>query len=340
MEYSYSFFAGANSENGFVSYYGSVDSDNENTAVYNVIGGPGTGKSSLLNKLCKVGEDLGCRCERYFCSSDPNSLDAVKITNLKNGCNVFACDSTPPHPRPLTTPGAVGKLVDLTRFWNEVDLRANKDRIISLQTKKSDEYGHVYEHLKIAGAAFREAVKGTVERINEEEASQFVRKLGKSNTTSRKILRPVAAISMQGEKSLDNRGFGANERYYIADKIECAALLHYLLFRAEKVEEIWVAPDPIVPGCFNEIYHPASSVCISCVDAGGWRFPTDKLIRPHPSIADYITTYEAHKEAALAHLINVRELHFELESIYGKAMDFERKEKYDADIVKDVSSLL
>ena len=80
-----SFFAGANSENGFISYYSSVDSDSENTMVYNIVGGPGTGKSSLLNKIYEYGKAAEYECERYFCSSDPSSLDAVKISSAKIG---------------------------------------------------------------------------------------------------------------------------------------------------------------------------------------------------------------------------------------------------------------
>ena len=335
-----SFFAGANSENGFISYYSSVDSDSENTMVYNIVGGPGTGKSALLNKIYEYGKAAEYECERYFCSSDPSSLDAVKISSPKSGRRIFACDSTPPHPRPLTSPGAVGKLVDLTRFWNEKELRRNRPAILELQRKKSEEYQKVYGNLKMAGMAKKALVFETITHLKKDVIHNFIASFieNKNNTTI--IKRPVRAISMNGVKSLDNQGFGAKKRYYIPDPITCSAVCEYVISSSNILGEIWAAPDPIT-GCFyNELYFPASSVCISCVDINGSTITNEDIIESYVLPQEFITTYKIHKEAALAHLEVIRKIHFEMEAIYGATMDFERKEKHDRRIVKDISSVL
>ena len=50
-----SFFAAANGFSGFRSYFPDVFKSSDYTRIFILKGGPGTGKSSLLRKLCEFG---------------------------------------------------------------------------------------------------------------------------------------------------------------------------------------------------------------------------------------------------------------------------------------------
>jgi hypothetical protein len=86
-----SYFASANSSQGFVSYFEYVLKGAEK--VYVIKGGPGCGKSTFMKK---IGEDLlnaGYDVEFVWCSSDKDSLDGIVVPEMK-----FAMvDGTAPH---------------------------------------------------------------------------------------------------------------------------------------------------------------------------------------------------------------------------------------------------
>ena len=84
------FFLGANTSNGFVSYFPSCYS--KDYTVFILKGTPGSGKSTLLKKLAAQSSEP---CERIFCSSDPDSLDGVIFPNR----HIVVLDGTAPHVR-------------------------------------------------------------------------------------------------------------------------------------------------------------------------------------------------------------------------------------------------
>lgn len=335
-----SYFAGANSENGFVSFYSSIDSDSENCAVYNIIGGPGTGKSSLMKKIADITENNGCKCERYFCSSDPGSLDAILVASSDEKRKIVVCDATAPHPHELSTPGAVGRIADLTRFWNCELLMKRKDEIMELQRGKSFAYRSAYGYLKIAGAVFREAVK---ERKRQLELSGILRSLEKYRSDiDRKphVYRPIRAISMFGEKVLDNNGYNAYNRYRIKDQFDSAIINEALLSISG---EAFCAPNPVVNSFCDEVYVPSVGVCFSLADKNA---PSEisldrfRIIDASGIYRMLTESYNEYIKLAIQALEKAKDRHFELEKIYGAAMDFEAKAENDERIMKDVSSLL
>lgn len=80
------------------SIYGGYDTafpqemEKQGIFTYILKGGPGCGKSTLMRQIAEVFCDRE-PVERYFCSSDPHSLDAVVLTKSK----VAIVDGTAPH---------------------------------------------------------------------------------------------------------------------------------------------------------------------------------------------------------------------------------------------------
>ncbi len=106
-------FPGANTSNGFYSYFDYIIPKDVNR-IFCLKGGPGVGKSSLMKKVARDFVEKGYDVEVFPCSSDPSSLDAVVIEKLK----VVLLDATAPHIVDPKIPGAIDEIVNFGDFWN------------------------------------------------------------------------------------------------------------------------------------------------------------------------------------------------------------------------------
>ena len=89
----YRFFLGANSPEGFVSFFDHlIDLDAANE-VYIIKGGPGVGKSSFMKRAAAGLVEAGLTAEWIVCSADPDSLDGVVFPEI----GVAFVDGTQPH---------------------------------------------------------------------------------------------------------------------------------------------------------------------------------------------------------------------------------------------------
>lgn len=140
-----SFFAGANTPDGFVNFFSDITAEDENE-VYILKGGPGTGKSRMMKTIAKAAVIEGYDVELIKCSSDADSLDGVRIPELKK----TMLDGTAPHIVDMSLPGARDHIVNLGDFWNEELLKQNRDTIRSLSEQKTANYCRVYKYLKAA----------------------------------------------------------------------------------------------------------------------------------------------------------------------------------------------
>ena len=125
------FFMGGNTPDGFYTpldefVYGS------NYHAYILKGGPGTGKSTLMKKI--AGQFEGTEdVTVFYCSSDPDSLDAVVLHSSK----VVIVDGTAPHVFDPKYPGIGETIINLGAFWDEEALKSHRDEIIhSINMKK------------------------------------------------------------------------------------------------------------------------------------------------------------------------------------------------------------
>ena len=118
------FFLGGVTPNGFSTDLGKYV-NSKDYFTYILKGGAGTGKSTLMKRIAERfanTEDV----TRYFCSSDPDSLDAVVLHSSK----AVIIDGTAPHVFDPKYPGVCQKIVDLGFYWDKNMLAKNSDRII------------------------------------------------------------------------------------------------------------------------------------------------------------------------------------------------------------------
>ena len=129
------YFSGSNSGEGFHNYFDGVVPVWERLTRYFMIkGGPGVGKSTLMKRVAAKAEEAGEEVELFYCSGDPESLDAVRL--VKRGI-VFA-DATSPHTMDPQLPGAVEEIVNLgeqidrnriVKYRAEVETLAKKNKV-------------------------------------------------------------------------------------------------------------------------------------------------------------------------------------------------------------------
>ncbi len=176
------YFAGCNTEKGFVGQYNAIADENTMERVYIIKGGSGTGKSTLMHKIATDAEAQGFDCTYYLCGSDPDSLDAVVLDN-----RITVLDGTPPHAREMQYPGAASELIDVTRFWNSEILTENRSEIRRLCTEKQSAFSAAYRCLAAAALLEKETWETTAKLVDTEKIRGFCRRL---LTKSRKQIPP------------------------------------------------------------------------------------------------------------------------------------------------------
>lgn len=119
------FFLGAMTPNGFSTQLGEYV-NGKTYFTYILKGGAGTGKSSLMKKIADRFEQSE-NVSRFYCSSDPDSMDAVVLHSSKT----VVIDGTAPHVFDPTFPGACQKIVNLGSYWDDAMLEQNTEGIIS-----------------------------------------------------------------------------------------------------------------------------------------------------------------------------------------------------------------
>ena len=142
------YFLGANSPDGFHSYFRDACPLSDDWSIYIIKGGPGTGKSTLMRRLCEQAAERGLSCERICCSSDPDSLDGVIIPDL----HVSLFDGTAPHVLEPEYPGVCENIINLGEAWSTAELRSLKSEIISCSERCSQHHAQATRYLKCADA--------------------------------------------------------------------------------------------------------------------------------------------------------------------------------------------
>lgn len=163
------FFLGANTYKGFHSYYEYVVPGIPKR-LFILKGGPGTGKSTFLKRIATEFSDMGYDIEIHRCSSDNDSLDAVRIVNF----DIAVMDGTSPHLTDPKYPAVSDEIVNLGEFWDSDNIMNYKDKIINLNKELKMLYASSYRFLNAAKEVQDDIEAFTLESFNMNKFKSFV----------------------------------------------------------------------------------------------------------------------------------------------------------------------
>ena len=327
------YFAAANSYGGFISYFNNVFNSNNFESIYVLKGGPGTGKSSFMKKLCEYFSDKNTTVEEIYCSSDPNSYDGLIVH--RNGKSIAVIDGTAPHERDAVIPGAVDSIINLGESLDKKWLRAKRDSILKLVKEKSDAYRTAYFYLSIAGVAAAE--------INRKESESYLRK--KSITRAKSLAESIAigrdgfvftrlisSFGKHGLYSLDTLNKISETQYSISGSEGCQRLFMSNLKDAliELSANAVFLPSPLLPSSLDAIYLPDERISIT-LGGGSEIINASEFLEINIIDEEQLRVANDIRSTALNEAKRwfgiAADMHFRLEEIYGEAMNFERNDE-------------
>ncbi len=330
------YFAAMNTGDGFKSFFSEIFGSLNR--LYIIKGGPGTGKSRFMKEVGSEAEKRGFTVEKYLCSSDPTSLDGIIIPALSIGI----IDGTAPHTYEPFLSGAKDNIIDLGGFWDTKILQKEISVVKEVSRRKARLYGGIYAYLK-ALQSIDSIIEGTVrEALDVNKLNMIAKKyaatLCKSEGYEKKI-KIRSAISDSGIITLNCFAKSAKKRFALLDVCGTGALFLSALLKETDKNGIscTVSYSPFSPTLPDAIYYPDSGIAFYIGSETDFeessinthRFISDGALRPYKP---KIRALKRLKTEILSEMFidfsSVKRLHSELERIYGKAMDFDAKERF------------
>lgn len=139
------YLASANTGKQFICNFDQINKSAKDGFLYIIKGGSGTGKSTIMKSVAKYFLEKNLDIEYFYCSSDINSLDGIRIKKL----NISIIDGTAPHTMDTKLLGVSDRLVDVGCFVRRA-VKDNKVDILKYQNKKSFYFRLVNNYLTSA----------------------------------------------------------------------------------------------------------------------------------------------------------------------------------------------
>lgn len=334
---SFDYYLGANTPDGFVSFFeGMTDAVSR---LYIIKGGPGCGKSTAMKRIAAACEAAGMAVQRIWCASDTESLDGVYLPEL----DTLYVDGTAPHVLEPKCPGARDGILNFGAFWDAAALAARRTEIEKITAEIACCYARMYHYLRAAGAlaelyrrsARRQADMDRLARRARRISTQHI-PLRRGAERGRRIDFFLNTLSPQGPVFLDNFSD------YTVCELHDGAGLH--AFLTESVMEtalssgytVYAAHDPLFPQdsplhlVIPELRFAllTSGGTFGCPPTGNRRIRLDKMTDSgEPGSAAVRRkndrwSYEHLLRSAGEALGDAKDLHDELEALYRPAVDF------------------
>lgn len=343
------FFAGANTDRGFISSYDTIANEDKLERLYIIKGGSGTGKSSFMKYAAEKAEKKGFKTEYYLCGSDSDSLDCVKLDD-----RIAVIDGTAPHVRDMKYPGAASSLIDVSQFWNSEKLEKYRGDIVNHCKEKTTAYSGAYKFLSAASILYRDT-NAAVETIYltkkaDSYIDRFISRLPEASSKAGKSDKLYShGITMKGMKKSDSIKNSGDVFYTVSDFM-CAAPIFMNQLAEKLIKNNYnilltclpvsdVITGILIRDCGIVITVGEKNEGEKCVNMA--RFVEhDKIKSVRGKLRLNAEILESTVSEAVKYLGLASEHHFALEEIYISCMDFKRLTEYRNNTADDIVSLL
>ncbi|MDD6035066.1 MAG: hypothetical protein PUC30_02540 [Lachnospiraceae bacterium] len=319
------YFSGSNSGDGFFNYFDGIVPPWAHLKRYFMIkGGPGVGKSTLMKRVAEKAEQAGEEVERFYCSGDPDSLDAVRLVEREI---VFA-DATAPHCMDPRFPGAVEEIVNLGEQIDRARIVKYRDAVEMLFNKNKESYRKAYAFLGAAKALETERYKEIASCADNEKIAKCAKEIAElaGKKEERQIRRLfLDAISCKGCLSFVSRVTDGNKVYRITG--EYKDVVADLLSAAVEADRKEVFCSPLRPQCVNHMLLRDSAILLTSEEGtDGTELLSENFLKKECDKTTEVFFNEARhmEEEAMKCLRECKKIHDELEEIYKASVNFER----------------
>lgn len=356
MARSFESFLGANTPQGFVSFFDELYNPYDNTCAYIIKGGPGTGKSTLMKKVISECKKRGLQTEKIYCSSDPDSLDGIIVPERA----LSICDGTSPHTVEPKFPGACENIINTGDYWDKDKLRSKADDIRSLTLENSIHHRRSVKYLAAAGAIAEENIRVTSRFIDRDKTDSFALRFSMRELPRKKKSQPgkrnkrfISALTPKGQIFLDN-GITALASRIIAIDDEYSSASSLLLDRIGETAvrngyDVIFCHCPMKPRmlCEHIIIPEKNLALITLRTAHKTNLEFDRIIHAKRFLSDGISEHMSYlrfnrrlirelTNEAVSALKEAKITHDKLEKIYAEAMDFTALNKHLDFLLADI----
>lgn len=363
------FFLASNTPQGFFSLFNHLYYPEQDWFCYIIKGGPGTGKSTLMKKIVEVSQKNKIKTELIYCSSDPNSLDAVIFPEIKK-CIV---DGTAPHTLDPIYPGISDKIINLGDFWNEKKLKKQKHKLLNLFADNKKFHNNSRALLKFIGkiqniknSIVKNYIRSNViEEYSEKVFKQFYDEFKSPNANCAfghfEKSRFLDAFTPDGHTFFSEtiNALCAKGVYIIEDKYDLAANEFLQKIKLKMIAnnfDIISCPHPIAPkDRLRAVLIPSIEVAFIAINP----ITEKKLLKIKKTYKKInaerffdLTALKEHKNSVKFYEKIILELekdveinlkkalknHDEIEKIYSSSMNYSQVDKVSNKLIRDIIS--
>ena len=348
------YFASMNTSEGFRSYFEEIFNSAQLDALYIIKGGSGTGKSTTMKKIGEHFEKKGFLVERFYCSSDVNSLDGIIIDS-----KIAVIDGTAPHTTDPKYPGAVDEIVNLSSCWDTDILKASKKEIIKLVTQKNSCYRKGYSFLSAAGKIKREMKNIVCENYKYEKMRhavlRYIKQSGWKGTKKSKSLRHISSVGPDGVvvfKTFENM---SDKICIVKNSHGCEEILFNEFIK--QIDEIGlncvISNDPICNENINAIFLPEVKTCIVMSDGTENLYDEKYKVFNMERFIDKETLgsnrtklrfankcYKSLIDGACDSFKDAKKIHDKVERIYSVSVDFDKVSEIAKELIERITNQL
>lgn len=348
------YFLGSNTPVGFVGTTEALYTP-DRWQVYLLKSGAGTGKSSLLRRVYERLTAEGETAEVFCCSSDPDSLDAVRFPDRR----LCLIDGTAPHCVEPLYWGAVEQIVPLSICMGRLHDTAS---VVALTDEKCSLHRRCCEHLYTAASLLNDGRRIERDCLDCEKVRRFARRLTisewKSGQTEAEPLaserRFLSAFTPDGWVTLYDTLQALCPRIYVVEDEQGAAASLLL----SELEQIAVAdgkrciacPCPLFPNdgpehlllpelglafTTSNSYHKVDFPVFRRIHVS--RFLDVERLHRHRQRLSFLrrATAEILREAT-ALSAQAKTVHGRLEQYNVRAMDWQRYEQFADELLQNI----